>query len=46
MTKQYQLRQIAYGADYLSLDNDTQLALGALVNNTLSLSKKLSETIS
>ncbi len=46
VTKQYQLRQAAYGADYLSLDNDTQLALGALVNNTLSLSKKLSETIS
>lgn len=46
LTKQYQLRKAAYGADYLNLDNDTQLALGALVNNTLSLSKKLSETIS
>ena len=33
-------------ADYSSLDNDDQLLLGALVNNTLSLAEMLNKTVS
>ena len=41
-----QCREVVYGADYMSLSEDAKLALGALVNNSLSLSELLSETIS
>ena len=40
-----QLREDVYGADYMSLSEDAKLALGALVNNTLSLSELLNKTI-
>ena len=40
-----QLRKDVYGADYMSLSEDAKLALGALVNNTLSLSELLNKTI-
>lgn len=32
-------------ADYTALDNDTQLSLGTLVNNTLSLAEMLNKTV-
>ena len=40
-----QLREDVYGADYMSLSEDAKLALGALVNNSLSLAELLNKTI-